>query len=514
MIQVDSAGAMAKNLNETLSLEQVLESLHCPLSEEQLWALADVSSRAVKREYERYDFTHPSLKNEQSLVLSVRTLCLTSDGDVQIVPRSSSDSEHDLQYSPEEVKLGLEDVDAQRVLVFGLGATLFISADYAMAEDEEPLLSGDMEALIGAMTDEDAEDRASFDDVLTDTTQRVENNVQAYKTCLQQLYQAAASVAKAAAMATETPSSTSSSTVPPTQYSVDNDVHHQLMDAIKQSSSASLQAAASRQLTGPAPYVTPHEQLLGEIRRASQADLASVQSASSDTSSLKDLADVRIGEGGKAVLPLMLNLDEEDDDLSDLLGDWDPAKQVQLAFAAEAAAASQDASPSKPDRDKTPSPSCEATPTVDSTPVKATSGQPLPMPTTPFVGFDEFKHINESLFKAELDELECSDPKKVQAIKADKLCAVCLKAKFGVFFRSKHCAMCNRPICSNCGQTTPLPSHMIHSDGSTPGSPKTPRKPSGGGSPKQPSPMVLLCHGCRGSVGGARLSSPGVPLPK
>ena len=34
-----------------------------------------------------------------------------------------------------------------------------------------------------------------------------------------------------------------------------------------------------------------------------------------------------MGEGGKAVLPLKLSLDD-DDDLSDLLGDWDPASQV------------------------------------------------------------------------------------------------------------------------------------------------------------------------------------------
>ena len=40
-----------------------------------------------------------------------------------------------------------------------------------------------------------------------------------------------------------------------------------------------------------------------------------------------DLADVRIGEGGKAVLPLMLDMDD-DEDLADLLGDWDPAQQV------------------------------------------------------------------------------------------------------------------------------------------------------------------------------------------
>jgi hypothetical protein len=54
-----------------------------------------------------------------------------------------------------------------------------------------------MEALIGAMTDEDMEDRASFDEVLSDTTQRAENNTQVYQACLQQLYQAASSVAKA-----------------------------------------------------------------------------------------------------------------------------------------------------------------------------------------------------------------------------------------------------------------------------------------------------------------------------
>jgi len=54
-----------------------------------------------------------------------------------------------------------------------------------------------MEALIGAMTDEDMEDRAIFDEILTDTTQRAENNIQMYHACLQQLYQAAASVAKA-----------------------------------------------------------------------------------------------------------------------------------------------------------------------------------------------------------------------------------------------------------------------------------------------------------------------------
>ena len=58
--------------------------------------------------------------------------------------------------------------------------------------------------------------------------------------------------------------------------------------------------------------------------------------------------------------------------------------------------------------------------------------------------------------------------------------------------------------CSNCGQSTPLPSHMLHSDGTTPGSPKPLRKPS----LRQTSPMVLLCHGCRGSLGGARLGSP------
>ena len=74
---------------------------------------------------------------------------------------------------------------------------------------------------------------------------------------------------------------------PTPEYSADNDVHHQLMDAIKQASTVSLHVATARELTGPAPYVTPHEQLLHSIRRASRADLVPVQAASSDTGSIK-----------------------------------------------------------------------------------------------------------------------------------------------------------------------------------------------------------------------------------
>ena len=104
-----------------------------------------------------------------------------------------------------EVPCWSRPVVREQAHVFGLGATLFIAADFSLAEDEEPSLSAglprlwrkpnpcfahrvafpasgvggghvrgrrwlDMEALISAMTDEEVEDRALFAEILQVST--------------------------------------------------------------------------------------------------------------------------------------------------------------------------------------------------------------------------------------------------------------------------------------------------------------------------------------------------------
>ena len=64
-------------------------------------------------------------------------------------------------------------ISTEKAHVFALGATLFKAADFLLEEDEEPELSGDLEALLTAMLDEEPDDRVSLAEVCAKCTEHV-----------------------------------------------------------------------------------------------------------------------------------------------------------------------------------------------------------------------------------------------------------------------------------------------------------------------------------------------------
>ncbi|EDQ87799.1 uncharacterized protein MONBRDRAFT_33154, partial [Monosiga brevicollis MX1] len=460
----------------SVSLWTILLNLGSALAEEQLWALAESAAEALHTRGN--DLGLPSKDDIATFVLTPYSLHVLASGAINLTDDVAPADLRD-KCLADEVKedMALE-ADALKTHVYGLGATLFMAADYGLSDQEEPELSSDMEALISAMTDDEVVDRASVDEVLQDIRQMSTAHGRTATHILQQLYQLAQRASQVPGDASEIPAAMDPP--PSSDTTGSGDIHASLMQEIRGNGSTRLRDAQQRILDGPDPYVTPREQLLEDIRRSSRATLQSLPSyealpvpadATSDES-----APTRRTVNGRAILPLRLSTESAEDDLSDLLGDWDPAAQVQLAFAAEAAvddaarflddvqdeANSGNGSEegrgraSKSGADSTPPSSMQQRAVL-----QVDEPEPLSEPQKPtFVGFGDFEHINKMLFKAELDELQDTDPKAYAAINANKLCAVCLKQRFTFFIRARFCEMCQRPVCGQCCSQVPLPQHI------------------------------------------------------
>lgn len=224
------------------------------------------------------------------------------------------------------------------------------------------------------------------------------------------------------------------------------DLHANLMEALR--SPVRLKDVGERKLTGPLREATPHERLMEQIKNGSPLrPTPSPQPPRDSSSSLSLAADaasapgaptpstaehagdvVVVGANGKSQKKLSVNLSA----MSDILGGWDPATQVQMAFATEAAAsptkkspgdgrrdavfAEQGAPPAVPSGDKGPTSGGPSVPRK--TPVKLSpQKEPDPAPPPAFMNFEELRHIRSVSAFVEMEDLLDDNPKLVGALR-------------------------------------------------------------------------------------------------
>ncbi|XP_071746184.1 uncharacterized protein [Lepeophtheirus salmonis] len=75
---------------------------------------------------------------------------------------------------------------------------------------------------------------------------------------------------------------------------------------------------------------------------------------------------------------------------------------------------------------------------------------------------DEVAHIRSVLTKAELETLPMDNNIRSN-VQRGKVCYVCLKTKFGLFYRGQKCDMCKQMVCANCYSKTRIPTDHFKS---------------------------------------------------
>ena len=81
---LDAMTTTAQDADDAWDLEHILESLRTPLSEDQLWAVADAVSRHMKDSYEASGFPLPVADRPDTLCLTLSSILLTSDGRIKL----------------------------------------------------------------------------------------------------------------------------------------------------------------------------------------------------------------------------------------------------------------------------------------------------------------------------------------------------------------------------------------------------------------------------------------------
>eukprot|EP00096_Caligus_rogercresseyi_P009932 TRINITY_DN3480_c0_g1_i1.p1 TRINITY_DN3480_c0_g1~~TRINITY_DN3480_c0_g1_i1.p1 ORF type:complete len:422 (-),score=112.15 TRINITY_DN3480_c0_g1_i1:338-1603(-) len=75
---------------------------------------------------------------------------------------------------------------------------------------------------------------------------------------------------------------------------------------------------------------------------------------------------------------------------------------------------------------------------------------------------EEVAHIRSVLTKAELETLPMDNNIRAN-VQRGKVCYVCLKTRFGLFYRGQKCDMCKQMVCANCYTKTRIPTDHFKS---------------------------------------------------
>jgi hypothetical protein len=282
---------------------------------------------------------------------------------------SADDFEH---YRPPELEATgrwWEVCESESALVFALAATLYSAADHGLPDDQEPSLNEEMELLLSTMADDDPDERADLDTIQ-------ELAAAGLMLCLDSegSDEADAIIARlasegcrphavvATAYATGAAGGPSLNTVGPsaahphalralhTDVPSDWEVLLSELQSTRPLKDASLRELAEptrahiSRIAQPATYITPHEALIGDISAQRWAlkqcpppprpgPAATASRPAGDSSAPADADQTphpsKRGHNRKLLKPCT--------SVADLLADWNPERQVELGFLAEAA---------------------------------------------------------------------------------------------------------------------------------------------------------------------------------
>eukprot|EP00092_Neocalanus_flemingeri_P016892 GFUD01018270.1.p1 GENE.GFUD01018270.1~~GFUD01018270.1.p1 ORF type:complete len:616 (+),score=121.73 GFUD01018270.1:128-1975(+) len=73
---------------------------------------------------------------------------------------------------------------------------------------------------------------------------------------------------------------------------------------------------------------------------------------------------------------------------------------------------------------------------------------------------EEVSHMRSQITVAELQQLDLSNDKWKDYVKG-RICFLCAKTRFGIFFWAYPCQLCKRQVCKNCCDKIKLPSHKM-----------------------------------------------------
>eukprot|EP00055_Hartaetosiga_balthica_P014218 m.76957 g.76957 ORF g.76957 m.76957 type:complete len:595 (+) comp8529_c0_seq3:89-1873(+) len=287
------------------SIHDVLRVLDAPLVEEQLWALTKLVTEALVEKILTPSFTDIGHVGDWKFVICLDSVFISSDGNISMNMEKINSGIDVTAFLADEIKEGMNSVSIEKVHVFSLGALLYTSADFSLSDDEDPSLSEDMEDLITQMTMEKAEERIDLEHIiqLVDKGRNEEDGTP--QNVLADLMALVLSIENAGGEFPESillPNTTTgnlphtiNSSQPPS-----TNLHANLMAEL--SSSHDLKDSKARELTGPAPYETPHEILLKDIRKSSMCDLVHVLSDEDDGDSIDNTSTMKIeGKNGCGV---------------------------------------------------------------------------------------------------------------------------------------------------------------------------------------------------------------------
>lgn len=421
-------------------------------------------------------------------------------------------------------------------LVYSLGATLFVAADYSLEADEVPDLSETFESLLSAMTAEEHETRMALPAIPPACIDHLGPG--RAEEVLSALLAAAHAVAGLSAPEAEQGGAGPQDAGQGGAAHGSSSVHAELMESIR--SGQTLKHVELDALPKPVVVMTPRDLLLSDIRATNGIIPAAatarapaplpLSAAALDAAAAPSTPDkptlAAAGTSGKKLLAVP----------ADLLAGWDPSAQVQLAFAAEAGripspkntavlpapdgssasdaeesersadegvastAASTAAAPSSTTATAAAAASAASNPAA----APASSGSDLPPWDRPpavkqepyFVRLEDLCHIRTTLARAELENLQFDDAPTYSLVVAGRVCAGC-RAKLTLLRRGRSCRVCRRLLCAACVDRTVIPPHMV-------GSPRPARAAHDDLADVRAGKPILICRACRAELGGVR----------
>eukprot|EP00092_Neocalanus_flemingeri_P010992 GFUD01011835.1.p1 GENE.GFUD01011835.1~~GFUD01011835.1.p1 ORF type:complete len:612 (+),score=117.57 GFUD01011835.1:56-1891(+) len=226
---------------------------------------------------------------------------------------------------------------------------------------------------------------------------------------------------------------------------VEKAARDQILDFIR--SRPTLKPAVERKLNEPTPDECPAEILMNEIRggRARQS------LRRTKVRRKKGVVDEAFGKVVDKVMSTNKKVIDLDATFASTIFNFEESPDNSLELMA---------SSPEPYYENTPEPGLENN-------LYATKSVFTPQPSLPIkeasprdFTLEEVSHMRSQITVAELQQLDLSNDKWKDYVKG-RICFLCAKTRFGIFFWAYPCQLCKRQVCKNCCDKIKLPSHKM-----------------------------------------------------
>eukprot|EP00092_Neocalanus_flemingeri_P000861 GFUD01000918.1.p1 GENE.GFUD01000918.1~~GFUD01000918.1.p1 ORF type:complete len:612 (+),score=113.89 GFUD01000918.1:56-1891(+) len=228
---------------------------------------------------------------------------------------------------------------------------------------------------------------------------------------------------------------------------VEKAARDQILDFIR--SRPTLKPAAERKLNEPTPDECPAEILMNEIRggRARQS------LRRTKVRRKKGVVDETFGKVVDKVMSTNKKVIDLDATFASTIFNFEESPDNSLELLA---------SSPEPCHENAPEPGLDGGEDLQATRSVIMPQPSLPTEEAPPRDFtlEEVSHMRSQITVAELQQLDLSNDKWKDYVKG-RICFLCAKTRFGIFFWAYPCQLCKRQVCKNCCDKIKLPSHKM-----------------------------------------------------